>query len=145
MLRPAISAGALALAGCSFVFVPSVSQPPTNPDLAGCKESRAAPVGDLFFAGAETAIGVGAILTENPNDLVRVGPIIGPIAFGLAAVGVVSAIYGFVHSERCREAHTLTRPGAGVGQAGGPCIPNPDDPVSPRCDRGLACRDGRCY
>ena len=101
---------ALALAGCSFIFVPSVSAPPTSAEVASCKESMAAPQGDTFIALVGASVGGIGLAMDNSHDFVRPGPLIGVIGLGIAAAFIVPAIYGYVHVSRCRDAREASHP-----------------------------------
>ncbi len=137
---------ATATSGCSWALVrpPPAAPPPPEAPLE-CTTARDAPYGDVAMAGFMWASTI-ALLACFGEDCRS--------AFGWTAVGatavlgvpaVLSAIYGYRHTGRCRALHvarerwreSLADPQSGA--AGHPCRA-----VGPPCRPGLACVRGTC-
>ncbi|HEX8108568.1 MAG TPA: hypothetical protein VF516_12630, partial [Kofleriaceae bacterium] len=125
------------LSGCSLAFVNG--PPPQHEQLPAfdCTESRVAPVLDTLFAALQVAnFAVAAGSTDqqwsdtfNGHPPINRGPAI-PLYAALAALGTVSAYYGYSKTGDCREALEAARNRA-RGTGVGPQAPLPPPPGVP--------------
>jgi hypothetical protein len=128
---------ATCLSGCSFAFVNG--PPPHHEQLPAfdCTESRVAPVLDTLFAVlqvANFALAAGSTDQQWSDDFngkppFNRGPAV-PLYAALAAVGTVSAYYGYSKTGDCREALEAARNRARThgGTNVGPQAPWPPPP-----------------
>jgi hypothetical protein len=95
-------------AGCSFTFIETVPDEPEKLRYFDCTSTAGLPVADGVFALSN---GVSAVTTltqskeefSDKNDGASRN-LVGGISIAAAAIGVASAIYGIVQTERCRSA-----------------------------------------
>ena len=105
MTRFAVALAALLSSGCSLLFV---RPPPGNHwelERFDCTSNNVAPVIDFIGGGLSVA---GAVFAASANDATWTGPIdrtasVG-VNIGIAALSVLSTIYGLTVTGNCREA-----------------------------------------
>ncbi len=98
---------ALAVSGCSFIFVRGPPSDRPQSAAVDCTSSVVAPVLDLIWAGLNGTGAVQAMATDqaawDANTTTSRGAVIG-VGLAWLVISGASAIYGFKTTDACRQA-----------------------------------------